>query len=254
MTNNYILRRLRYTFNYSDQNLVDICASVKFAVTKDLVKTWLKKDDDPDYVRCSDHEMAQFLNGLIITRRGTQDGKIPRAEYQLNNNIILRKLKIALNYRDDDILSMLSLARFPVGRAELSALFRKPEHRHYRQCQDQLLRNFLQGLQLHCGKQSTAEPQSKYQALKATAENRRENDSSNDKKSKPFSKKKSSVKKVVYQNPKKTARSDRNNESQKRKTISLSKSQSGDEKVEERRLSGSATNESIWGKKTAVNG
>lgn len=249
MTNNTILRRLRYTFNYTDQNIVDICANVGFAVTSALVKTWLKKDDDPLYVRCSDHEMAQFLNGLIIQHRGTQDGKIPRAEYQLNNNIILRKLKIALNLRDDDILSILTLAGFPIGKAELSALFRKPDHRHYRQCQDQLLRNFLQGLQLHLGKQSTAKPQSKYQALKATAQNRKEKDLNTDKKSKSFLKQKHHAEKVVYQNPKKAARSDAIKANEKRKTISLNKFKSTDERGEKNADSGDATNEFIWGKK-----
>lgn len=248
MTNNYILRRLRYTFNFSDLNIVDICANVGFAVSKELVKTWLKKDDDPEYVRCSDHEMAQFLNGFIIQRRGTQDGKVPRAEYQLNNNVILRKLKIALNFRDDDILSTLSLAEFPMGKAELSALFRKPDHRHYRQCQDQLLRNFLQGLQVHFGKETTANPQSKYQALKATAENRKENNQGNKKANKPFLKPKSDTQKVVYQNPKKTHASDDNRTNKKRKTMSLNKTDA--DKGEKVSDSNSATNESIWGKKS----
>ena len=128
--------------------MVAICALGGLDVTPALVNTWLKKDDDPDYVRCSDHEMAQFLNGFIIEKRGKKDGEAPKAEFSLNNNIIFRKLKIALNFIDDDVVGVMELADFRISKPELSALFRRPGHKHYRICKDQILRNFLQGLQL----------------------------------------------------------------------------------------------------------
>lgn len=203
MTNNYILRRLRYTFNYQDQKMISICAHVGLEVSLEQMQGWLKKDDDPAYLRCSDHEMAQFLNGFIIEKRGKKDDQIPKAEYQINNNILLRKLKIALNLIDQDILDLLALADFELGKAELTAFFRKPDHRHYRECQDQILRNLLQGLQIQQTNQSTARPQSQYQALKSTSENRKEQQKKNkgaSKNSKPFTPK-SKREKVVYQNP-----------------------------------------------------
>jgi uncharacterized protein YehS (DUF1456 family) len=62
--------------------------------------------------------------------------------------IIFRKLKIALNYRDEDILNVYELMNFQISKHELSAFFRKPDHQHYRLCKDQFIRNFLQGLQM----------------------------------------------------------------------------------------------------------
>ena len=59
------------------------------------------------------------------------------------------KLKIALNMKADDVLEIMRLANFSLSKHELSAFFRKPDHKHYRKCQDQVLRYFLQGLQLH---------------------------------------------------------------------------------------------------------
>lgn len=174
MTNNYILRRLRYTFGFNDSKMIELFSKGDLTVTREQVSTWLKKDEDPDYVRCTDQQMAHFLNGLIIEKRGAQDGKTPKAEYSLNNNIILRKLKIAFNLIDQDIIDLLKQADFLLSKSELSALFRKPDHRHFRECQDQLLRNFLQGLQMRFTNQSTAQPQSKFQALKAQSENRKE--------------------------------------------------------------------------------
>src|SRR5690606_38572426 len=90
-----------------------------------------------------------FLNGLILEKRGAKPNSEATAplEDSLSNNIILRKLKIALELKEADMLEIMRLSGMPLGRAELSALFRHPEHHHYRPCQDQLLRNFLKGLQ-----------------------------------------------------------------------------------------------------------
>lgn len=116
-------------------------------VSRTQVSNWLKKDEDPELQEIQDKDLATFLNGLIIKKRGKKEGPLPVPESILNNNIILRKLKIALNFRDDDILNALKLASRTISKHELSAFFRKPEHKHYRVCQDQMLRNFLQGLQ-----------------------------------------------------------------------------------------------------------
>jgi uncharacterized protein YehS (DUF1456 family) len=148
MTNNDIIRRLRYTFNYNDQKMVDIFALAGFKVSTEQINDWLKKEDDIDFQDMVDIQLAIFLNGLIIEKRGKKDGEQPKPEKSLSNNIILRKLKIALNLRDEDILEILTLADFQFGKHELSALFRKPNQDQYRPCKDQILRNFLQGLQL----------------------------------------------------------------------------------------------------------
>ena len=112
------------------------------------VSDWLKKDDDPAYQECSDTQLAIFLNGLINNKRGKREGAQPKPEARLNNNIIFMKLKIALNLKAEDVLEILELAEFRLSKHELSAFFRKPGHKHYRECKDQILRNFLQGMQL----------------------------------------------------------------------------------------------------------
>lgn len=147
MTNNDILRRLRYTFDYSNTKMIGIFRHADMAVTRVQLTSWMNKEDDAEYVRLTDQEMATFLNGLIVEKRGRQDGPQPVAERQVNNNIIFRKLKIALNLNAEDILEMLKLAGVSLSKHELSALFRKQGHQNYRECKDQVLRNFLSGLQ-----------------------------------------------------------------------------------------------------------
>lgn len=148
MTNNDVLRRIRYILDLNDSKMMAIFALAELDVTRGQISNWLKKDDDPDYKNCSDVQIATFLNGLINERRGKREGEQPQPEKKINNNIIFRKLKIAFDLKDEDILEILLLADLRISKHELSAFFRRADHKHFRQCKDQILRNFLQGLQL----------------------------------------------------------------------------------------------------------
>jgi len=148
MTNNDILRRIRYTFDFSDSKMIAIFGLADLHVTREQISDWLKKDDDPAYQKCSDTQLAIFLNGLINDKRGKKEGPQPEPEKRLTNNIIFRKLKIALNLQAEDVLEIMKLADFRMSKHELSAFFRRPDHKHYRVCKDQILRNFLKGVQL----------------------------------------------------------------------------------------------------------
>ena len=148
MTNNDVLRRIRYTFNFEDAKMIAIFALGGQDVTRAEISDWLKKEDDPDYQKCSDVQLATFLNGLIIEKRGRKDGPQPEPETSLSNNIVFRKLKIALNLQADEVLALIKQADFSMSKHELSAFFRKPGHKHYRECKDQVLRYFLKGVQL----------------------------------------------------------------------------------------------------------
>lgn len=147
MTNNDILRRIRYLFNFNDSKMMILFRSAESQASRAEISDWLKKDDDPAYKNCSDAQFAVFLDGLIIEKRGKKDGEPRKFDKELNNNIIFNKLKIALNLKADDILDIFTLAGLRVSKHELSAFFRRPNHKHYRECKDQFLRNFLQGLQ-----------------------------------------------------------------------------------------------------------
>lgn len=146
LTNNDVLRRLRYTFNFNDQKVIAIFAAGDLTVTREQISNWLKQEDDPAYVNCPDTTFAAFLNGFINERRGKKEGEPAKAEKRLNNNIILTKLKIAFNLKAEDIIEMLALANFRLNKPELSAFSRKPDHKNYRECKDQVLRNLLQGI------------------------------------------------------------------------------------------------------------
>jgi len=145
---NDILRRIRYTFELSDSKMIEIFGLADYEVTRAQISEWLKKDDDPAYNDLDDNHLAIFLNGFIIEKRGKKEGPPPIAEKRLNNNIVLRKLKIALDLKDDNILEILALADMRISKHELSAFFRKPDQEQFRPCKDQILRNFIHGMQI----------------------------------------------------------------------------------------------------------
>ena len=123
-------------------------ASAGYPATRAQISDWLKKEDNPNFRSLHDKEMAVFLNGVIIDRRGKREGPPPKPEKTLNNNIIFRKLKIALNLKDIDIIAIYNEVEMRISKHEISAIFRKPGQSQYRECKDQFLRNFLRGLQL----------------------------------------------------------------------------------------------------------
>lgn len=168
MNNNDILRRLRFAFDFSDQDAVklfsmDPASSVQ--LSRDDFKARLLKEEESGFVACSDHELGAFLDGLIVSKRGPRDNspaasasqsskknapadsaQAKAADFRLSKNDILKKLRIAMNYREAEMLSVLELGGSSMSKSELGALFRNPKHKHYRPCGGQVLRNFIKGL------------------------------------------------------------------------------------------------------------
>jgi len=157
ISNNDIIRRLRYVFDYSDEQMIEIFTSAEFETERWKISNWMKKDDNPEFMELTDPELAAFLNGLINTHRGKREGPQPAPENILNNNIIFRKLKIALALKAEDVVDIFELADLRVSKHEVNALFRHPDQSQYRECKDQFLRNFIFGLQLKFRGENTDE-------------------------------------------------------------------------------------------------
>jgi len=148
MKNNDILRRIRYIFDFNDAKMIEIFALAGTEIRRGYIVSWLLKEDDPSYTECNDKMLATFLNGFISMKRGKSKGPQPEPEKSLTNNLILKKLKIALELQSEDVIAILKLAEYELSAPELSSFFRKPGHRNYRACKDQVMRNFLMGLQI----------------------------------------------------------------------------------------------------------
>jgi uncharacterized protein YehS (DUF1456 family) len=132
--------------NISEFKLVEIVVLGGGEVTQAKMNAYIKKEDEPGFEECPQNVMSRFLNGLIYLRRGKDESRPPLAPELPTNNVVLKKLRVAFELKDEDILSMLDSIGFNLSKTELSALFRKEGHHNYRACGDQLLRNFLKGL------------------------------------------------------------------------------------------------------------
>ena len=151
MINNDVLRSIRYMLDLSDAHVVDTIrlADADFDIEKEDVQAFLKKDGEAGHVECSDRVLAHFLDGLVFHYRGKDPGAPQRpVEKRVTNNVVMKKLRVAFELKDGDMHQVFADAGFPVSKPELSALFRQPDHKNFRLCGDQMLRNFLKGLTL----------------------------------------------------------------------------------------------------------
>ncbi|WP_224982143.1 YehS family protein [Geomonas agri] len=149
MTNNDVFRRLRYALNLNTQAVVEAFRLSDMKMGQADITSLVKKDDEEGFRECGDDVLQAFLDGLIALKRGKREGaesKVAPLPEQLTNNDILKKIRIALSLKEDEMLAIFKLAKFPVSKSELSAVFRAKGQENYKPCGDQMLRNFLKGL------------------------------------------------------------------------------------------------------------
>lgn len=150
LNHNDRLTRLRYALDIKDTDMVKIFELGGVTVTKEEVRQLLKKKDPEIYeIELTNENFERFLNGMILSQRVAREGAREPA-LELNNgnvnNLLLKKVKIALALTSEDMLEILDQAGVKVSKGELSAILRKEGHRNYKPCGDKYARNFLKGL------------------------------------------------------------------------------------------------------------
>ncbi|CAM2394711.1 MULTISPECIES: DUF1456 family protein [Fusobacterium] len=154
MTNNDFLRRLRYALNIKDNIMIQIFKKGNIIVTREDVIDYLKKDIDDGFKKLSNNDLISFLDGLIIQKRGNREDGTPVPTIKITknnlNNILLRKLRIALAFKSYDMIRIFKLGGIEISEGELSALFRSENHKNYKECGDKYIRIFLKGLTEYC--------------------------------------------------------------------------------------------------------
>jgi uncharacterized protein YehS (DUF1456 family) len=154
--NNDILIRLRYALDIKNTEMVEIFKLggmdlSKEEVMKVLTKSVDEDDQQEDHIPCDDEMFESFLNGFITYKRGKQEPKPgqperPAITYEHVNNLLLKKVKIALSLTSEDMIDTLEDAGVKVTKGEMSAILRREGHKNYQICGDRYARNFLKGL------------------------------------------------------------------------------------------------------------
>ncbi len=147
MTNNEVMISVRYTLDIKNKEVVQMIKDGGVELNALDVVSLLKNEEEEGYVECPAETIHAFLDGLILQRRGPSDGPAKKfSTAKIDNNMALRKLRIAFEMKDTDMIATMKSVGFSVSKGEVGALFRAPAHKHYMKCGDQFLRNFLKGL------------------------------------------------------------------------------------------------------------
>jgi len=152
MNNNELFRSIRDVLELDEATMIKIFKEAGREVGQSTVSAFLKTEKEDNYIPCSNPILAFFLDGLIVHCRGRQEGS-PSAPAkpvaELSNNTILKKLRIALNLKEEDMVKILKMGGVTMTPHEITALFRKEGHKHYKECDDKLLGSFLKGVALN---------------------------------------------------------------------------------------------------------
>ncbi|MBC7457112.1 MAG: DUF1456 family protein [Bdellovibrionaceae bacterium] len=150
MVNNDVIRSVRFILNVGSQQILEMIALSGLKLNLTQVSDFMADETASNYLSCDDLVMAHFLDGLIYAKRGKDESRpsVP-FEFPISNNLVLKKIKVAFQLKEDDLHDILKKAEYPLGRAEVSAFLRKRNHENYRECGDQVLRYFLKGLAAH---------------------------------------------------------------------------------------------------------
>ena len=147
MTNNEVMKSVRYTLEIKNREVVQMIKEGGVELSVLDVVGILKNEEDEGFIECPSETIHAFLDGLILERRGPSDGPARKfSTATINNNMVLKKLRIAFEMKDTDMMATMRSVGFKISKGEISALFRAPTQKQFMECGDQFLRNFLKGL------------------------------------------------------------------------------------------------------------
>ena len=145
---NEILYRIKTALNLSEEEMIEAYALADYPMEKEHLDALLKRRYDKTFHPCSYEELGVFLDGLILLKRGPSPNSRQNEDevIELTNNLILKKLRIALELKEPETEIIFGLGDVMLTKQELKSLFRKEDHKNFKACPDALLMAFLEGL------------------------------------------------------------------------------------------------------------
>jgi len=144
---NEILYRIYKALGLSIEEMLEAYHLAEYPMQRAHLEALLKRRQDKGFKVCSYEELGVFLDGLIILKRGPSPKKADDdALVELTNNLILKKLRVALQLKEPDTEVVFNLADVMLTKQELKSLFRSENHKNFKACSNELLMAFLEGL------------------------------------------------------------------------------------------------------------
>ncbi len=148
MTTNSILQKLQTILNVETKQIHEIFILGGYDLPLARVEGYLADRDDKAFLDCGYEALGHFLDGLIVYKRGPSEKKKEEEVVALDNNLILKKLRIAYELKEVDLYAIFHSVEIDISKSELNSLFRKVGHKNYRACPDSILELFLDGLEV----------------------------------------------------------------------------------------------------------
>ncbi len=127
MTNNDILKRLRFALNISDTSLVEMVDLGGNKISASDLILYFKNEDEEEYKNCSNSVLTSFLDGLILKKRGSRSSDVPKGKPSPRNNSVMKKLRIALELKEPNMIEIFNKVDFRISKSEITALFRRSD-------------------------------------------------------------------------------------------------------------------------------
>jgi uncharacterized protein YehS (DUF1456 family) len=148
MTSNQILKKLQSILKIDEEEMYKIFLLGAYELPKARLHGYLAPEGDRAFLDCGYEALGHFLDGLIVYKRGPSNHNPSDEVIALDNNLILKKLRIAFELKEVDLYAIFHSVDIDISKSELNALFRKIGHKNYRSCPDSILELFLEGLEI----------------------------------------------------------------------------------------------------------
>jgi len=143
---NDILFKIKTALSLSDKAMIQAYALVDYKMRPPRLEAILKRHQDQGYEEATYEELGIFLDGLIALKRGERPKTPQDEDIPLTNNLILKKLRIALELKEPELMIVFGLVDVPLTKRQIGSLFRAEGHKNFKACSDELLMLFLEGL------------------------------------------------------------------------------------------------------------
>jgi len=147
LNTNDILYKIKTALSLDNQTMIEAYSLAGYTMQPEHLDHLLKRQQDEGFELCSYEELGLFLDGLVLLKRGPSPKKSDENRViELTNNLILKKLRVALKLKEPETEIIFGLGEAELSKQQLSSLFRKEGHKNFKECPDEILIAFLNGL------------------------------------------------------------------------------------------------------------
>ncbi len=146
ISTNDILYRIQKALNLTREEILEAYKLEAYEMNPSHLESLLKRRQEKGFMLCSYEELGVFLDGLVTLKRGPSPRRNADEVVELTKNLILKKLRIALNLKESDTEIIFGLGDVKLSKQQMASLFRKEGHKNFKACSDELLIAFIEGL------------------------------------------------------------------------------------------------------------